>query len=97
MIERRVKNNMVPGNNFSHALIVFTIAATVACLFAPVFEIGMTHELESTSKNLEKDKMNLIEKKNKLLSQVTQLQTPETVYDLAVNNNYHLDMISTIL
>jgi cell division protein FtsL len=97
MVERRINNNMLLGNNFSHALTVFTIAATVACLFAPVFEIGMTHELESTSKDLENEKMNLIEEKNKLLSQVNQLQTPEMIYDIAVNNNYQLDMISTIL
>jgi cell division protein FtsL len=97
MIERRINNDMVQGNNFSHALTVFTIAAAVACLFTPVFEIGMTHELESTSKDLEKEKMNLIEQRNKLLSQVNQLQTPETIYDLAVKNNYHLDMVTTNL
>jgi cell division protein FtsL len=97
MIERRINNDIAQRNNFSHALTVFTIAATVSCLFAPVFEIGMAHELESTSKDLEKDKKNLIEEKNKLLSQVNQLQTPEKMYDIAVNNNFQLEIITSNL
>lgn len=97
MNERRINNDIIKEDNFSHALTVFTIAAVVACLFAPVFEIGMTHELESTAKELERDKMHLIEDRNKLLSQVNQLQTPESIYDIAVNNNYQLEMITTNL
>lgn len=93
MIEQIKKDDIEMRNNFSHALTVFTIAATASCLFAPVFEIGMTHELEITSKQLEKEKLNLIEDKNKLLSQVSQLQTPESVYEIAVDNNYQLEPV----
>ena len=93
MIERRLADDMERGNNFSHALTIFTIAATVACLFSPVFETGMTHELESKSKDLENEKQDLIEQKNKLLSTVSQLQSPESIYDIAVENNYQLTPI----
>ncbi|MGH4037469.1 MAG: hypothetical protein ACRQFF_06455 [Sphaerochaeta sp.] len=97
MVERRLADNLERGNNFSHALTIFTIATTVACLFAPIFETGMTHQLESQSKDLESEKQNLIEQRNKLLSDVSKLQSPESIYDIAVENDYKLTPIDVQL
>lgn len=85
--------NLKKENNFSHALTTFSLAATVACLFVPVFEIGMAHNLESQSMMLEDEKQTLIEHRNLLLSQVSSLQTPESIYGIAVENNYQLNLI----
>lgn len=97
MFNEKVTSDISQGKNFSHALTVFTIAATVACLFTPVFEAGLIYNLESISKNLENEKINLIEERNKLISQVNQLKTPESMYDIAVKKDYQLEMISTNL
>jgi cell division protein FtsL len=97
MIENTNSINLKRKTNFSHALTTFSIAATVACLFAPVFEIGMAHNLESESKVLDDKKQSLLEEKNLLLSQVSSLQTPESIYDIAVENNYQLNLIQSQL
>ncbi|MBK5199937.1 MAG: hypothetical protein JJE21_00200 [Spirochaetaceae bacterium] len=93
MIDYNNSINLNKKFNFSHALTTFSLAATVACLFVPVFEIGMTHSLESQSKVLEGEKQSLIEQKNLLLAQVSSLQTPESIYDIAVENDYQLNLI----
>lgn len=93
MIDNNNSINLMRKSNFSHALTTFSLAATVAFLFVPVFEIGMVYNLESQSKLLEDKKKSLIEQKNLLLSQVSSLQTPESIYDIAVENDYQLNLI----
>lgn len=89
-VENRTKN-------FSHALTVFTIATSVACLFAPVFEIGIAHSLIFESKDLALEKQSLIEKRNKLSSDVSKLQTPEELYNIAFREDYKLELIQPSL
>lgn len=82
--------------DFSHALTVFTIATTVTCLFAPVFEIGVKHSLVTESRHLALEKEKLVERKNKLLSTVEEMQTPENIYNMAVEQDYRLNLINPV-
>lgn len=87
---KSIKTNQ--GINISHALTVFTIATTFTSLFTPVYLLGLNQSLISEHSVLMKERELLVERRNKELSIISSLKTPESVYKMALLQDLDLQM-----
>lgn len=78
--------------NISHALTVFTIAATFTSLFTPVYLNGLNESEVIQHSKLMQERELLVERRNKELSLISSLKTPESVYKMALFQNLDLQL-----
>ncbi len=80
--------------NVSHALTIFTIATTFTSLFTPVYLKGLNQSAISEHSKLMKERELLVERRNKELSVISSLKTPESVYNMALSQDLDLQMVN---
>ncbi len=78
--------------NVSHALTLFTIAATFASLFTPVYLSGINESAKKEHSKLMQERELLVERRNKELSIINSLKTPESVYQMALSKDLDLQL-----
>jgi hypothetical protein len=78
----------------SQALTAFTIATTFASIFVPAYLLGSNQSLISEHSRLIKERELLVERRNKELSIISCLKTPESVYEMALLQDLDLQMAS---
>ncbi|NCD04974.1 MAG: hypothetical protein EOL97_02540 [Spirochaetia bacterium] len=78
--------------NFSHALTIFTIATTFTSLFTPAYLSGLNQSAMNEHSLLMKEREILVERRNKELSLISSLKTPESVYKMALLQDLDLQM-----
>ncbi|MGD1821197.1 MAG: hypothetical protein ACPKM0_00340 [Pleomorphochaeta sp.] len=80
--------------NVSHALTIFTIATTFSSLFAPAYLNGLNQSAINEHSKLMKERELLVERRNKELSIISSLKTPESVYNMALLQDLDLQMVN---
>ncbi|MCY1152126.1 MAG: hypothetical protein PQJ49_07640 [Sphaerochaetaceae bacterium] len=80
--------------NVPHALTVFTIAATFTSLFTPAYLNGINESLTIEHSKLMQERELLVERRNKELSIISSLKTPESVYKMALLQDLDLQLVN---
>lgn len=80
--------------NISHALTIFTIATTFSSLFVPAYLKGLNQSVIDEHSKLIKEREILVERRNKELSIISFLKTPESVYDMALSQDLDLQLVN---
>ena len=89
-----MENNVKTSNKIivSQALTAFTIATTFASIFVPAYLLGSNQSLINEHSKLIKERELLVERRNKELSIISRLKTPESVYKMALLQDLDLQM-----
>ena len=78
--------------NVSHALTIFTLAATFTSLFTPAYLNGLNESATFEHSKLMQERELLVERRNKELSLISSLKTPESVYQMALLQDLDLQV-----
>jgi len=78
----------------SHFFTVFTLVSIFLSLFIPAYLKGLNQSAINEHSKLMKERELLVERRNKKLSLISSLKTPESVYKMALLQDLDLQLVN---